>query len=66
MTKDPKPLSAAAQKRLRALVEKRNAAQDSINEFVEFLQDEHGAGAGWQIAPDLSAWVYVGEDQPDA
>ena len=65
MAQEIKPLSAAEKKHLLKRIERRNVEQAAIDEFVEFLKDAHGVGDGWQIAPDLSAWVYAREENSD-
>lgn len=47
-----KPLSAAQQRRLRVLAERRDAAQGALDEFIGYLTEEHDAPVqdGWRLS----------------
>lgn len=61
-----KPLSAAQRRRLTTLVERRNQAQQELQEFFAYLREEHDvAGDGWDLTPDLTAFVPVASQNGD-
>lgn len=54
-----KPLTVSQQQHLLALIERAKAAQATINQFVEYLRDEHSApeAAGWQLLDVQTGFV---------
>lgn len=60
-----KDITPAQSRRLRVQVDRFNAAKTALDEWVEYLTEEHDA-AGWLIAPDLTAFVREeGDDGSD-
>lgn len=57
-----KPLTVSQQQHLIALIERAKAAQATINQFVEYLRDEHSApeAAGWQLLDVQTGFVQTG------
>lgn len=50
MSDEIKPLTQAQQKRLRALNEAAIRATQAVNDFIEYLREEHGCPVGeWEI-----------------
>lgn len=59
-TTNTKPLSQAQRRRFTTLVERRDQAQRELQEFFAYLREEHDvAGDGWDLTPDLTAFVSV-------
>lgn len=58
-----KPLTISQQQHLLALIERAKAAQGTINQFLEYLRDEHEAPEvqGWAISD-----VQAGFERPEA
>lgn len=58
-----KPLTISQQHNLIALIERAKAAKKAIDEFIEYLRDEHAAPvqAGWAIADVQSGFVQAQE-----
>jgi len=64
-----KPLTISQQQHLLALIERAKAAQGTINQFVEYLRDEHEAPEmqGWAIADVQTGFIQTGQQvQPYA
>ena len=57
-----KPLTISQQQHLLALIERAKAAQGTINQFLEYLRDEHSAPEmqGWAIADVQAGFVQTG------
>jgi len=62
-----KPLTISQQQHLLALVERRNAAQRTIESFLEYLGDEYDAPSadGW-VLNDVQVGFVKAQQQPTA
>jgi len=58
-----RPLTPAQQQWLTRLYENFQSAQVALNDFTRYLMAEHQIpdDGGWEIAPDLTGFVRVGE-----
>lgn len=62
-----KPLTLSQQQHLLALIERRNAAQKTIETFLEYLGDEYDAPAaeGWTLKDIQTGFVKTQQPSPD-